>query len=118
VELADGGKEVELEVTPSGQIAGVEKEIAESDLPAPVAKKLADLAGDGQVKEIERQELHAVIRMVKLSEPKVFYEAEIVKDGKEVEVTISEDGKVLAKEVEEDDDDEHEEDDDERKHDD
>jgi len=107
VELADGENDAELEITPSGQIASVERELPKSDLPAPVAKALAKLAGDAQISEIEKKELHAVIRMVKLAKPKVFYGAEFVKNGKEVEVRISPDGKVLARQVEDREDDDN-----------
>ena len=49
--------------------------------------------------------------MTKLDRPKVTYEAEIIKDGKESEVKIASDGKLLSKKVEDDDDKDGEDDD-------
>ena len=41
----------------------------------------------------------------KLKTPKVMYEAEVIKDGKESEIKFAFDGKILSEEVECDDDD-------------
>ena len=100
VELQRDGKEFEVVVTPDGQIVAVEKQVARGDLPEAVAKKLADLAGDAKIKQIEKEEIHAVVKVVKLKKPKVVYEAEFVKDGKEIEVKITVDGKLLGTKAE------------------
>ena len=111
VELKRNGGDVEVEVTADGQIVAVESKVKKADLPAPVAKTLARLAGRAKIKEIEREKIYAVVKMVKLAKPQVVYEAEFVRNGKEIEVKIAEDGKFLGEKVkdEEDDEDEHEE---------
>ena len=104
VELKRNGKEIEVELTPGGQIVEVGRKVARVDLPEAVARALAKLAGRAKVKEIEREEIHAVVKLVKLQKPRVVYEAEFVRDGKEVEVKIAENGTVLVREIEDDDD--------------
>ncbi len=105
VELDQNGQKIEVEVTTAGQIVEVEMEVAQEDLPEAVAKTLANLAGDAKVKKIEKEKTLAVIKVVVLKKPQVVYEAEFVKDGKEVEVKIAEDGKLVGKEVADHDDD-------------
>ena len=105
VELKQDGKEVEVEVSPDGQIVEVSREIAKGDLPKAVAKTLAKLAGGAKIREIEKEEIHAVVKLVKLRKPLVVYEAEFVRNGKEVEVKIAEDGRLVGKEVEDEKDD-------------
>jgi len=97
VELEGNGKDVEVKVTPAGQIVEVETKVVQGDLPEPVAKTLANLAGDAEVKEVEKKEIRAVIKVVELKKSQVVYEAEFVKNGKEVEVKIAEDGKLVGK---------------------
>ncbi len=109
VELKQKGEEVEVEVTADGQIVSVEKEITKKDLPKAVAITLAKYAGDAKIKEIEREEIYAVVRLVKLKKPRVVYEAEFMQNGREVEIEIAENGKFLGKEVDDDDDDDEKE---------
>lgn len=113
VELKQNGKEVEVEVSPDGQIVEVGRKVAKGDLPKAVAKTLARLAGDAKINEIEKEEIHAVVKLVKLDKPRVVYEAEFVRNGKEVEVRIAPDGKLLGTEVDDDDDDDGDDDEDE-----
>ena len=103
VELKQNGAELEVQVTAEGQIVEVEQEVARAELPQAVAAALAKLAGGAKVKEIEKKEVRAVVKLVELRRPEVVYEAEFVQDGKEVEVKISADGKLLGKEVESED---------------
>lgn len=112
VELKQNGKEVEVEVSPGGQIVEVGRKVAKGDLPKAVAKTLAKLAGDAKIKEIEKEEIHAVVKLVRLKKPQVVYEAEFVRNGKEVEVRIAPDGRLLGKEVEDEEDDDDDGDDD------
>ena len=105
VELKQNRKEIEVQVTPDGRIVEVGKAVAKKDLPKAVAKTLARLAGDARIREIEREETRAVLKLVKLKKPLVVYEAEFVRNGKEIEVRIAPDGTLLAREIEEDDDD-------------
>lgn len=105
VELKQGRKEIEVQVSRGGQIVEIGRRVAKVDLPKAVARTLAKLAGDARIREIEREEIHAVIKFVKLKKPLVVYEAEFVRNGKEIEVRIAPDGTLLAREVEDDDDD-------------
>ena len=111
VELTLDGKEIEVTVSPDGVIVEVETEVAMKDLPKAVADAIAKAAAGAKVEEIEREETRAVVRdgkLVKLDQPKITYEAEFLKDGKEVEVEVAADGTILSTETEdegEDDDD-------------
>ena len=109
VELDQNGEKLDVKVSSAGQVVEVENEVAQASLPETVAKALANLAGDAKVKKVERAKILAVITVVALEKPQIVYEAEFMKDGKEVEVKIGEDGKLLGKEVDdEDEEDEHE----------
>ncbi len=105
VELEQNGKEFEVEVTAYGRIVSMEKKVARTDLPGPVARTLAREAGDAKIEEIEKEKIHAVVKLVILDTPQIVYEAKFVQNGKTIEVKIAEDGKLLGKEVEDDDDD-------------
>ena len=105
VELRQDGKEVEISVSADGVIVEVETQIAEAELPKAVARTIAKVAGDAKVEEIQREETRAVVRdgkLVKLDEPRITYEAEFRKDGRETEVEIAGDGTVLKTETEDD----------------
>jgi uncharacterized membrane protein YkoI len=67
------------------------------DCPEAVQKTIKKEAGSGKIREIEKEREGG----------KTVYEAEVIIDGKEYEITVAEDGKVLGKEEEgaEDDDD-------------
>jgi len=110
VELEQDGREVEVEVTPGGRIVEVERAVTKGELPDAVAGALAKLAGDAKIKEIEKVEIHAAVKVVKLRKVRVVYEAEFIKDGKKVEVKIAENGKFLGKEVDDDGDDDEDDD--------
>ncbi len=73
------------------------------DCPEAVQKTIKKEAGSGKIVEIEKEREHG----------KVIYEAEVVIDGKEYELTVGEDGTLIEKEEEgAEDDDEDDEDDD------
>jgi len=110
VTLVKDGADVEVEVAPDGTVMEVEKAVGQADLPAAVAAALAQVAGGAEIKELERTEIHAELKVVKLDKPAIVFEAEFAKDGKTVEVTIDENGKVVSQEA--DDDDDEDEDDD------
>ena len=113
VELREDGKEIEVEVAADGLIVEVERKVTKEELPEAVAKTLGEQAGDAEIKELEKEKIHAVVKLVKLDKPQTVYEAKVMQNGKLVEVKIAEDGKLLGKKVEH----EHEkEDDDEEKH--
>jgi hypothetical protein len=66
------------------------------DIPAPARQTILREAGDNTIEEIE----------VETENGRTVYEAEWEEDGKEVEVEVAPDGKLLGKEVEQDDDEE------------
>ena len=110
-ELPQDGKEIEVLVSPDGVIVEVETEVAMKDLPKAAADAIAKAAAGAKVEEIEREETRAVVRdgkLVKLAQPKITYEAEFLKDGKQVEVEVAADGTVLSTETEDDDEDDDE----------
>ena len=121
VELVQDGKEIEVTVTSGGVIMEVEREIAQAELPPAVAAAIAKAAGGAKIEEIEREEIRAVVRdgkVVKLDKPKIVYEAEFRKAGREVEVEVAADGTILKTESEDDDDNDDDDDDDDDKDDD
>jgi len=66
-----------------------EEEISLAECPAPVKATLTKEAKGGTIKEIEKE----------VEDGKTLYEAEIVIDGKEYEVKVAPDGKLLSKEL-------------------
>jgi uncharacterized membrane protein YkoI len=85
-----------------------EQEVSIKELPKAVRVTILKQAKGGEIKKIERE----------TEDGEVIYEAEVIMDGKEVELKVGPNGKLLAKEVEEQDgeedaDDEDEEDEDE-----
>lgn len=86
---------------------GKEEKVKLEDCPAAVQKTIKAKAGDGKVVEVEKETK---------KDGTVVYEAEIkTADGKEVEITVGADGKVIDVEDEDDDDDGEDEDDDDGK---
>ena len=84
----DEGKEDENEVT-----------VTLDQVPAPVRDAIRAEAGDNPIKEIEAETKNG----------QTIYEAEWVASGKEVELKLSADGKIIEKKVEDADDDDDEE---------
>ncbi len=101
--LTKDGVEMDVKLAADGTIVEVDKSVAAGELPGPAAAALAKVAGDAQVKELERAESHAVVRLVKLDKPAVVFEAKFLKNGKTIEVKIRSDGTVLAQEAKGDD---------------
>ena len=107
VELRQNGEETEVTVSPDGVIVEVETEVSLKDLPKAVADAIAKAAGGAKVEEVTREETRAVVRagkLVKLDQPKITYEAEFRRDGKEVEIELAPDGTILTTEGEDDED--------------
>jgi len=99
VDLTHGGRDMEVTVADDGTILEVETELALADTPEPVKGAIIKAADGAVVHEIEREETRAVVRdgkLVKLDKPIVTYEAEFRKAGKEVEIELTPDGKIIA----------------------
>jgi len=81
-----------------------EEQVTLDQVPQAVKATILAEAKGGTIKEIERETKNG----------KTVYEAEVVLDGKEVEIKVASDGTLLAKEVEDADDDHDGDDDDDR----
>lgn len=105
VELRQNGEETEVTVSPDGVIVEVETEVFLKDLPKAVADAITKAAAGAKVEEIKREETRAVVRagkLVKLDQPRITYEAEFRKDGKELQIELAPDGTILKTESEDD----------------
>ncbi|MHC4982976.1 MAG: hypothetical protein ACYTF6_07390 [Planctomycetota bacterium] len=80
-----------------------EKTLTIDQVPAAVKATILKEAGNNEIKEIEEE----------TEDGQTVYEAEWIADGKEVEIEVAPDGKLLEKEVEEDKDADEEDEDDE-----
>jgi len=104
VELEQGEVEMEVEVAADGTLVEIETEIAQKNVPEAVLQAIQAAAADSKIEEVEKVEIRAEIKkaeagkpaqLVKLETAKVVYEAELKKDGKEGEITVASDGKVV-----------------------
>jgi hypothetical protein len=77
-----------------------ERLISWNELPQVVQETIREQAGDHQITEIEEETVDG----------QVFYEAEWMEDGMEVEILVAADGTLIEREVEEPDDDEDDDD--------
>jgi hypothetical protein len=102
VELEQGDRDLEVTVAPNGTVIEVESEISVDELPDPVKAALRRAARGGKVEEVSKEVTEWVVTLKKLDKPQVSYEAEVVKNGREMELGFTADGKLLQ----EDDDDE------------
>jgi len=115
--LKDNGKEAEVTLADDGTVAEVTTAEDINALPDAVAKTLK--AQGAEVKEVKKGVTYAQLKLVKLDTPITVYEAEIIKDGKKIEIEIAADGKIIEQQEkkcdkEKDDDDKKKDDDDEK----
>ena len=73
-----------------------EKDIAIGEVPEAARATILREAGDNKIKEVEEVSRDGQV---------IYYEAEWDADGKEIEIKVAPDGKLLSKEIEDDDDD-------------
>ena len=83
--IEKGGKTIEVAITPEGKVLGTEEAISLADIPAPARKTITEQATGGKVISTEK-----IVEGGKTS-----YEAVIEKSGKQSEVAVSPDGKLL-----------------------
>jgi len=114
VDLEANGQDVaEMTVAPDGTIVEVETEIAADDLPLDVKNAIAQAAEGAEIKEVKKEDTHAVVKLVPLDQPQTSYEVELVKDGKKCEIEVAADGTIVeGLECKKHDDDEDEDEDD------
>lgn len=106
-ELTNGGKKLKVGIDPNGRVVSMkaakdddddddenEQDISLDKVPAAVRATILKEAGGNPVREVEVQDLRG----------KKYYEAEWTAGGKNVEIKVSEDGKLLRKRIGEDDD--------------
>jgi len=80
-----------------------EEKVKLGDCPEAVQKTIKEKANGGKIVEVEKETK---------KDGTVVYEAEIKKDGKEIEVVVAADGTLIKVEQEDDDDDEYDDNDD------
>lgn len=113
VAISQGGKRAEIIVTPDGTVAEVVHKLHKGDqVPDKVAATAKMLATKGKITEVERITLRAVPRFQPLDKEQTVYEVEMIHNGREVEVRIDEEGKILGSHRDADDDDNGDDDDD------
>ncbi|GAI48767.1 unnamed protein product, partial [marine sediment metagenome] len=103
-EIVKDGKEIEIKVSPAGKVLEMTTEddddwegnIAIDQVPEAVRKTILREAGKHKISEIEQETENGV----------TVYEVEWDEDGREIEIKVSADGKLLDKETEDDEDDE------------
>jgi hypothetical protein len=88
-------KEASMNIGVDGTVATIETVEKENALPAAVAQAIKEQ--NGKVVKVEKEVKKAELKLVKLDTPVTTYEAKISKDGKETEIVISADGKILEK---------------------
>jgi len=103
VELEQEGQDVELTISADGKIIEKETEIPLSEVPAGVKAAIEGACEGGEIEEVTKEVTYWVVTLKKLETPKTTYEAEVVKDGKEIEIEVAADGTVLEQEDEDED---------------
>ena len=94
LEILNKKDEIDVELTPDGDIAEIEKEIEYKDLPKAVSKALEDKYPKAEFDEVEE-----VTKVEKKTEKLAFYEVQVkTADKKHLEVEVDPDGKILNEE--------------------
>lgn len=90
------GQERSVTLTEDGVVMAVESKVSDDDLPPAVAKTLKAKAAGGKIVEIEKEEIRAEVRLVKLPRPKTLYEAKIVRGDRAFEIVLTAAGGVVS----------------------
>ena len=115
VALTLGGRKMDVKLSPKGTILEIETKVGVNEVPKAAMQAIRQHAKGGRVEEIEKVELRGVVksgRLVKLRQPKIFFEAEVARDGREAEIKVAPDGSLVEKPEWKDDEDEDDEEDD------
>ncbi len=94
-ELKQGDRQIDVKLSFDGEIIEVETKMSMSDVPKAVAEAITEAAKGAEVTGVEKVELMGKIqfgKIVKLDEPKVYYEAEYRKWGIPVQIKVAPDG--------------------------
>ena len=95
IEVIDDGEENTLIVSRDGTVMSVEHEISPNELPAEALIAIQKLSGSTRIEEAERIQVLRELGTLTLEDPRIEYEATFVKNGKEHDVVVSEDGTIL-----------------------
>jgi hypothetical protein len=95
--LKDNGKEAEVKLADDGMVVEVDATVDMNSLPAAVTQTIK--AQNAEVKEIDKNIEYAQLKYVKLDTPKTYYEVDINKDGKKIEMEIAADGTIIKQEA-------------------
>lgn len=109
IELKLNGQEFEVTVAPDGTIIETESEVAVDGLPDAVKAAILKAAGGAEIEEVMEEVTYWVVTLKKLETPETTYEAELIKDGKEIEIEVAADGTILEQKVKDDDEDDEDE---------
>jgi hypothetical protein len=90
-------KNASVNIGADGTVATIETVEDINALPAAVAQAIK--AQGAKAVKVEKEVKKAELKLVKLDNPVTTYEAKISKDGKETEIVISADGKILKQEA-------------------
>ena len=94
VKLSQKGAKAEVTVAADGTVVETETSMAPDQLPKVVRDAVAQAAPGAKTVKAKREEVLADSKLAKLANPKVSFEIEVAKDGKEGELTVSADGVV------------------------
>lgn len=95
VEVEQDGIEAEVTIARDGSIIEMANPITRDDLPEAVATALTGIAENGTIEEILEETEYYVVILKELDQPKISYEAEILKDGREITIEVAADGTIL-----------------------
>ena len=90
--MINGGREMELEVSPRGELVSTQMDVAMKELPKDTLKAVQEATEGGKIIKIEKEVIMAVVeggKVVKLPEPKIIYEVKFTRDGTRHEAKIA-----------------------------
>ena len=94
IEILNKKEELDVELTPDGDLSEIEKEIEYKDLPKAVSKALEEKYPKAEFKEVEE-----VTKVEKKTEKLAYYEVQVkTADQKRYEVQVDPDGKIVNEE--------------------
>jgi hypothetical protein len=87
------GKQHEALVTPDGLLIRTQETVPTGGLPEPVARGIRQLTSVATVRRVQSQETLATLKYAASPSPRVYYGAEVEKDGKTSKVNVRPDGR-------------------------
>jgi hypothetical protein len=93
VEVKVGDKESDVKLAEDGTVIDVESDETIDTVPPAVAAAIK--AQNAEVNEVSREVEYAKVQVVKLDKPIITYSADVIKDGKKIEIEIAADGTII-----------------------